>query len=558
MDREDTSKAQPIAARPKTDGPVTAVPIPMESRPAESAPTIDNPKTEGPRSGGPNNGEPVSPSSGANLANDAQSTLAAFVQPLYQRPPLPFPMLPRLLPTIGSAPADLAPPSAAPIAALSRSPSSAAQLPEWLGQAPAPRRVPRPASYLAPSVAATLPPQMAFVEAPLLRSENVVPAVQAAPPRSPQPVPQAVPQAVPQPDLSLRAATEPPSALSVPAPRFDAVSVPIARALPDRDQPSVALSELAEPTVPSRPLADVAASDAVASDAVALLRRPLEPARTDTVWTLANPGPISGSNSGSVSGPIPGPVREASSTIAQPAPTSLAWLWRAWRAAFTVAKIGAISVAVWLLVMLALIGHYRTSDPPGSALMSIRWLGGQSIDRTWVPLAGISPSLRRAVLVSEDGQFCRHKGFDFGEIRSAINRGEGFGRGASTITQQLAKNLFLWPDRSYIRKGLEVPLTVMIEQLWPKSRILEVYLNSAEWGPGIFGAEAAARAYFNKPASRLTDREAALLAVALPNPIARDASDPEPLQARLAGRLQTRMRGSLIFPCIGEARLKQQ
>lgn len=225
-------------------------------------------------------------------------------------------------------------------------------------------------------------------------------------------------------------------------------------------------------------------------------------------------------------------------------------VWRLWRAIVVAAKITMLSLGVWYLIMLGLIALYRTVDPPGSALMTLRWLGGQSIDQTFVPLHVISPALRRAVVVSEDGQFCRHRGFDFGEIRSAINRGESFGRGASTITQQLAKNLFLWPERSYIRKALEVPLTITIEQLWPKSRIFEVYLNVAEWGPGIFGAEAAARAYFGKPANRLSEREAALLAVALPNPLARNASDPDALQVRLATRLQGRMRSQMTFPCI--------
>jgi len=244
------------------------------------------------------------------------------------------------------------------------------------------------------------------------------------------------------------------------------------------------------------------------------------------------------------------PATATRSAADRPAPRLLALIWRGWRIVFTAGKIATISLVVWYLVMVGLIATYRTTDPNGSALMTIRWLGGQPIDQRWVPITAISPSLRRAVAVSEDGQFCRHKGFDFGEIRSAMKRGDGFGRGASTISQQLAKNLFLWPDRSYVRKALEVPLTITIEYLWPKSRIFEVYLNVVEWGPGIFGAEAAARAYFDKPASQLSDREAALLAVALPNPLARDASDPEPLQARLAMRLQSRMRSPMTFPCI--------
>jgi monofunctional biosynthetic peptidoglycan transglycosylase len=204
----------------------------------------------------------------------------------------------------------------------------------------------------------------------------------------------------------------------------------------------------------------------------------------------------------------------------------------------------------WYVTMLALIGLFRFVDPPASALMLIRYASGQSIEQTSVPLAGVSPSLRRAVIASEDAKFCSHFGFDLGEIRAAMKAGDRFGRGASTISQQLSKNLFLWPGRSYVRKALEVPLTLTIEGLWPKRRIFEVYLNVAEWGPGIYGAEAAARHYFGKPAARLNDREAALLAVALPNPLERDASDPEPTQAKLAGRLLVRMKNSGAFPCV--------
>lgn len=210
----------------------------------------------------------------------------------------------------------------------------------------------------------------------------------------------------------------------------------------------------------------------------------------------------------------------------------------------------AIAFVVWFIAMIGLIALFRFVDPPASALMLIRAASGYSIERQHVPLSRIAPQLRRAVVASEDGKFCSHRGFDFGEIRAALKAGDGFGRGASTISQQLAKNLFLWPDRSYVRKALEVPLTVAIEWTWPKWRILEVYLNVVEWGPGLYGAEVAAQSYFGKPASRLSEREAALLAVALPNPLARDASDPEPMQARLASRLQTRMRAGARYPCI--------
>jgi monofunctional glycosyltransferase len=206
------------------------------------------------------------------------------------------------------------------------------------------------------------------------------------------------------------------------------------------------------------------------------------------------------------------------------------------------AKWGALACGSWFVIVVCLIGVLRFVDPPASMLMVIQRLNGQPQQQDWVSLAGVSATLRRAVLVAEDGKFCRHWGFDLGEIRAAIKSSEGFGRGASTITQQVAKNLFLWPGKSYVRKGLEVPLTLAIEALWPKWRIFEVYLNIAEWGPGVFGVEAAAQTYFGTSASDLTAAQSALLAVTLPNPIARDASNPSPSVMRRAFKLQSRMR----------------
>ncbi|MEZ5897932.1 MAG: monofunctional biosynthetic peptidoglycan transglycosylase [Hyphomicrobiaceae bacterium] len=200
---------------------------------------------------------------------------------------------------------------------------------------------------------------------------------------------------------------------------------------------------------------------------------------------------------------------------------------------------------VWLVAVFLLILTYRFVDPPMSALMLQRKLIGEDVKHTWVPLAAISPKLVRAVIVSEDGRFCQHWGVDVEAIESAIAKsGDGTPRGASTISMQVAKNLFLWPSKSYVRKVLEVPLTVAIETLWPKRRIMEVYLNIAEWGPGVFGAEEAARHHFRKPARRLSDREASQLAVALPNPIRRDAGKPGPGTRRLASLNMARSRGS--------------
>lgn len=222
--------------------------------------------------------------------------------------------------------------------------------------------------------------------------------------------------------------------------------------------------------------------------------------------------------------------------------TSGARLRRAVRLALRVLLYAS---AGWLAVVLLAIIAFRFVDPPTSALMLIHRAGGEKVVRHWMPLQHISPHLVRAVIASEDGRFCRHFGIDIREIGAAIERArDGVPRGASTISMQVAKNMFLWPAKSYLRKAIELPLTVAIEVAWPKWRIAEIYLNIAEWGPGVFGAEAAARYHFAKPASRLTEREAALLAVALPNPITRDAGDPGPGTARLATIIQARVRKS--------------
>jgi monofunctional biosynthetic peptidoglycan transglycosylase len=195
----------------------------------------------------------------------------------------------------------------------------------------------------------------------------------------------------------------------------------------------------------------------------------------------------------------------------------------------------------------AFFSVFRFANPPTSALMLARQISGQHIDRRWVPLGSISPNLVRAVIMAEDGQFCRHRGIDLEAFEAALERAERTGddsaRGASTISMQVSKNLLLWPARSYLRKGLEFAITIVMELIWPKRRILEVYLNIAEWGPGIFGAEAAARYHYRKPASRLTMREAALLAAALPNPIERVAGRPGPGTQRLATLIESRARG---------------
>ena len=212
-----------------------------------------------------------------------------------------------------------------------------------------------------------------------------------------------------------------------------------------------------------------------------------------------------------------------------------------------IAKIAAGVALVWLTAIIVLIFAYRFIDPPLSSLMVQQRLTGQEITQDWVPLELISNNVVRAVMLSEDGRFCQHNGVDFEEMQNAIERaGDGTPRGASTISMQVIKNLFLWPSRSYVRKVVEIPMTWLMELVWPKARIMEVYLNIAEWGPGIFGVEAASQFHFNKSANRLNEREAARLAVALPNPMLRDAGDPGPKTRRLASDIQARMRAAYL------------
>jgi monofunctional biosynthetic peptidoglycan transglycosylase len=180
--------------------------------------------------------------------------------------------------------------------------------------------------------------------------------------------------------------------------------------------------------------------------------------------------------------------------------------------------------------------------PPVSTLMLWRWVTFQRVERVWTPISQISPHVVRMVIAGEDGRYCAHSGVDWRELQSVIDdyAEEGDARGASTIPMQVAKNLFLWPGRQVIRKALEVPLAYYMSAVWSKSRMMEIYLNIAEWGPdGEFGVEAAAQRFFRKSARDLGPEEAALLAGALPNPIVRDPRRPGPQLSRAAN---TRLR----------------
>jgi monofunctional biosynthetic peptidoglycan transglycosylase len=196
-------------------------------------------------------------------------------------------------------------------------------------------------------------------------------------------------------------------------------------------------------------------------------------------------------------------------------------------------------IVVVLLIALvappASVLVYRFVPPPITILMVQRLLQGHGMDYRWTPIGQISPALRQAVVASEDQRFCQHHGFDLKAMEKAMQanqRRPGKLRGGSTISQQTAKNVFLWPGRSYVRKGIEAWYTVLIEAIWGKRRIMEMYLNVAEFGPGIYGAEAASDRMFHEDAADLSPAQAARLAAVLPDPLKWRAAAPGPYVAR--------------------------
>jgi monofunctional biosynthetic peptidoglycan transglycosylase len=214
-------------------------------------------------------------------------------------------------------------------------------------------------------------------------------------------------------------------------------------------------------------------------------------------------------------------------------------------------RVLAYTMTAGVLLSIAMVLALRYMDPWTSSVIANErissWFDGQPgtlrVQRNWRDYGRISPQLALAVIASEDQRFAEHNGFDFRQIQKAMDeagRG-GRSRGASTITQQVAKNLFLWNGRSYLRKGLEAWFTLLLETLWPKQRILEVYLNIAEFGRGIYGAEAAAQAYFRKPAANLGRAEAARLAAVLPSPRRYRAVNPGPYVQRRQHQIEAQM-----------------
>lgn len=213
-------------------------------------------------------------------------------------------------------------------------------------------------------------------------------------------------------------------------------------------------------------------------------------------------------------------------------------------------KVVAASVAVLALLAVTAIVALRWVDPPTSAFMIRHWLTAESTSDSgrrlyfeWVPADQIPWQVELAVIAAEDQRFPSHAGFDLVEMKKALERWRHGGalRGASTLSQQTAKNLFLWPSSDWLRKALEAPLTLMIELLWPKQRILEVYLNVAQFGPDTYGVGAASWRFFNQPVSTLTAAEAALLAAVLPNPVRYRVESPSPQVRRKVAWIRRQM-----------------
>jgi monofunctional biosynthetic peptidoglycan transglycosylase len=223
------------------------------------------------------------------------------------------------------------------------------------------------------------------------------------------------------------------------------------------------------------------------------------------------------------------------------------------KSAFRVIRWLVVAVLILILLPYLIAPLYRVINPV-STLMVGRSILGKRVVRTWVPMDRVAPVLPRTVIASEDARFCSHRGVDLVEMRAALEDADDITdvRGGSTLTQQLAKNLFLWPGRSIVRKALEFPLALWIDLVLPKRRIMEIYLNIAEWGPnGEFGIEAGAQKAFGKSSRELSAPEAGLMAAILPNPKRRSATQPRPGVRRIAGIVQARAaRARSIDACL--------
>lgn len=204
------------------------------------------------------------------------------------------------------------------------------------------------------------------------------------------------------------------------------------------------------------------------------------------------------------------------------------------------------TILLWVISLWLALLAYNTIFPPISTLMAARVFTLQRVERKYVPLRRISPNLIRAVIAAEDGRFCDHHGVDWQAMQAVVSdvvEAEDASHGGSTIPMQTAKNLFLWHGFSYIRKPIELPLAMLLDTAWGKRRVMDTYLNVAEFGRGVFGAEAASRRYFHKSAANLSAREAALLAAVLPSPRRRNPAHPTAFVSNYASSIERRMGG---------------
>lgn len=227
---------------------------------------------------------------------------------------------------------------------------------------------------------------------------------------------------------------------------------------------------------------------------------------------------------------------DGTSYLADPVRARSWWWWL---------KRGLLMLAIAPIALLFL--YKLPFVHPVSTLMIKDLVTLKGYERQWVPLEDIAPVLVNSVMMSEDGQFCSHNGIDWNQLKLVLSSDGEPSRGASTIPMQTVKNLFLWNGRSYVRKGLEFPLAQAASLILSKRRMMEIYLNIVEWGDGIYGVEAAAQHYFKRPASKLTPRQAAYLAVTLPNPILRDASKPSRGMVRISRIVESRARKSAAY-----------
>ena len=205
--------------------------------------------------------------------------------------------------------------------------------------------------------------------------------------------------------------------------------------------------------------------------------------------------------------------------------------------------LGTLFVLVVFVLPVGAVVVYRFVPPPITSLMVLRYFEGRGMDYRWRSIDDISPTLAQAAIASEDSRFCLHHGFELAAMEKAFEHNEKSPnklRGGSTISQQTAKNAFLWPGRDYVRKGLEAYFTVLTEVIWGKRRIMEVYLNSIELGPGLYGAEAASQRYFGVPAREMSVAEAGRLAAILPSPLKWKAVKPGAYVRRRTGSIEAR------------------